>query len=57
MQKIEGSFREQLCEEAVAKWIDGPESIEEFCDWLILATLDRYEKELEATGATVKSGA
>lgn len=35
------SMREALVDEAVAKWLDGPEEIDAFCDWLILETVRR----------------
>lgn len=37
------SMREALVDEAVAKWIDGPEEIDAFCDWLILETVKRTQ--------------
>jgi len=36
------TLREQLREEAVIKWIDGSDELEEFCDWLISETAARF---------------
>jgi hypothetical protein len=42
---MDGDWREQLCDDAVGKWMTGPEEIDEFCDWLITEAVKRWETE------------
>ena len=49
---MDGDWREQLCDEAVGKWLSGPEEIDEFCDWLIVEAVKRWEAEKNSSLST-----